>query len=433
MAITYDEFYVTPGGSDLNAGSGPGDDPIYTYDDVTAVEAGGVITDNTPGGPWWVDVPIGAWLLLDEDDTKQLALVASINDAVLTTLTSFNAVSNVKVRVGGSWATLGHADESMGIVVLHGEFQPRVNIEGNTFTEEFEITNVGDDDNIITYEGYFADIGDGGLDNDDNLAVIIDGEDSRECIWTALASTNYLNTIFRTIRCTQANTKSGFDLNIKAVTYEKCESDNNAANGIYGYQYTTVIGGSFHDNDVFGIRCQIGSLVLNADIFDNTSYGISCDNTAVIGFNRITGNGHGISMYVADGNAVIRSNTIDNETTTGFGIRLFTSGTSAHRPAIFNNIITRCNVPIDGGNLDTALAVSRNNLLWANTNPPANWDLTDDDLSGDPLFVDQDGRDYNIKPGSPAEGTAYGGGDIGAIPRAHRLISHPGMVGGMRG
>ncbi len=122
-------------------------------------------------------------------------------------------------------------------------------------------------------------------------------------------------------------------------------------------------------------------------------------------------------MYVTGPNSIIRNNTIDNETTTGNGILLITSGTALHRPTIINNIITRCATGLDGASLDTSLAFGHSNLLHANTVPYANWNLKDNDLIGDPLFVDPDNGDYNIQLGSPARGAGVSNIDLGALQR----------------
>ena len=433
--MDHTEYYVTKtaGASVANAGSsigeGPGenDGPLFSAADAVYVSAYHIGKGAVP----FSGLSAGMHLMWNPGGANEIRrIIAWDANDIEVQVAITDPAAPATVNVGGAWATVDFAMSVTSMDLISVD-PIRVNIGPGPWLEECEIVNAGDHDNAITYEGFFATPGDGGLDGNGDRAVIIDGADVttplRECITTALPSSTYGNLDFVNIHCKRSTT-AGFEMRIRACTYKNCEASLNTLRGIYGYTMTNVIGGSYHDNTSDGLNIHADSFVSDVNIYDNTGYGVNVNNVAVIEFCRIIGNGHGILMYVATGNAVIRNCTIDNETTTGYGIRLYSSGTSAHRPTIINTIITRCATGLDGASLDTSLAFGHSNLLHANTANYANWALTDDDLTGDPVFEDPDNGDYNIEFGSPATGAAYGSGDIGAMQRTEYSLAELHLV-----
>jgi len=181
--------------ADLNAGGprfGTNGGPVDSPDDCT-VDAGDLaVIVNNEGN--WSNVQADDWLTWDTDGVKEHRKVQSVNSANITLTSAVSgAAANKKVRVGGAWATLGKAADT----VAAGD---TVYIKGGTYTTQHgayravcKIQTPGSHDNVITFEGYIATPGDGGRDANGNLVVVVDGQNTLKCFTTAISSMAHHN------------------------------------------------------------------------------------------------------------------------------------------------------------------------------------------------------------------------------------------------
>jgi hypothetical protein len=193
---------------------------------------------------------------------------------------------------------------------------------------------------------------------------------------------------------------------------------NAISSGDKGSGTTIVVAGNvFYDLD-HAINCKINTATIfehNTCVdfhqdwaFDHTvQQNVQCAavNLFVPNDGNAAGDGCYIAFNVFYGNSVAPDDTVNPDPVGGFP-RLVswpdvtTTGQKTSIIRIENNFV-------DNRILDTSLGANHPGGIFA----PA-WGSGN--LQGDPMFTDKAAKDFSLKPGSPAKGTAPGGLDFGA-------------------
>ncbi len=174
--MAYTEFYVTKGSSvaDTNGGGpslGTNDGPVKTNTNCSSDVAGTTITDDDAGG--WAGASDNDWICFDTAGSKDFARITNIsgNDLTVTPAVTGSA-SGKTVNVGGAWATVDHATDTVTTSFVNGSSDsPRINIKyesGVAYAEEVDLPNSGTAAIPITIEGYETTAG----DRSSNLSLI---------------------------------------------------------------------------------------------------------------------------------------------------------------------------------------------------------------------------------------------------------------------
>ena len=175
MALTFEEFYVTKGSAvaDTNGGSMyAGNSQVYTNDgpcttrtNCSSDATGAFVTDDDAGG--WGNAAAGDWICFDTGGTKEFSIIAAVTGDVLTLTGGWfvtGSASGKTVNVGGAWATIQHAADTITSSYGVTYNAPRINIKYDeaAYAEQVDIdTNGGTVIDPITFEGYETTAGDG--------------------------------------------------------------------------------------------------------------------------------------------------------------------------------------------------------------------------------------------------------------------------------
>lgn len=199
----------------------------------------------------------------------------------------------------------------------------------------------------------------------------------------------------------------GIDINTSAATVSGNTFSNNIARcggAIVVYASNVTIDGNNFSNNHASLATAGQGCVGS----DGGALFIELVNTSPIIRNNVIANntairGDGINIAIGPGQPQIINNTIvNNKDSNGFDEGIFYVGENI-TPIIRNNIVALNGSGIHrGNNVATPFATMSNNLVWSNDVNYRNLSPGSDDISADPLFVDQAGDDYSLQASSPA-------------------------------
>jgi len=175
MALTFENFYVTKGSAvaDTNGGSMyTGNSQVYTNDgpcttrtNCSSDATGGFVTDDDAGG--WGNAAAGDWICFDTGGTKEFSIITAVTGNVLTLTGGWfvtGSANGKTVTVGGAWATIQHAADTITSTYGVTYNAPRINIkyDAAAYAERVVLdTNSGIVTKPIVIEGYETTAGDG--------------------------------------------------------------------------------------------------------------------------------------------------------------------------------------------------------------------------------------------------------------------------------
>lgn len=319
-----------------------------------------------------------------------------------------NANAGTSEGAGNAWATIQYAEDNHSA----GD---HVYIKGSaTYNEMVTLAGSGTSSVRTVFEGYTTTPGDGGQ-------ITIDAQSTRASGVTDGGVDSYDNRHWKNIIVENA-TADGWRFQYpRFVSFENCESNDNADYGFYASSYTTWFRCSTSGN---GGRGFYASGTTPRFIFCSSTadqYGYQMAYTPGILLHCIIAGATSVGFYGGNYHqpVIIINSTIDgNAKDSTHGINL---AASAGQAILVNNIIYDCQIGIiSHASQNMELQVGHNNLLNNNTTDYSTWDRSDDDVTGAPEFTDEASGDYTLQAGSAARNAGFDfagaspGMDIGA-------------------
>lgn len=298
---------------------------------------------------------------------------------------------------GTSWLTI---DKGMNTVVA-GD---KVWVKAGTYAELVTIDTVGTNVAPIVFEGYTTTTGDGGQ-------ATITGSSARvNCLADSTAATTNLFYVFKNIRFTAA-TNDNVKTDGNHLTFKKCKFDA-APGGWSSLDARTVIceGCEFLSNSTYAVSLQIGLGIFIGCRFYNNGFGIEATGLQliVIGCTFFSNGGTNIKGGGTNLPIVVLNCTIDGDAKdSSIGVFAFGAGCI---PLIVNNALYDCGVGYESTGNVGERAVSRNNLINANTTAYVNAATFTGEVTTAPQFTNEvGGADYTPAAGSPLINAGFNG------------------------
>jgi len=296
-----------------------------------------------------------------------------------------------------AWATI---DKAMNTIV--GGDTVYVKGDGN-YNETATIDTAGTNTSPIRLVGYTDDISDGGM-------ATISGQGVRaNCIADSLAAVLvyyvFENFIFA------SGTGDGISLSVVNTFWKNCSIVSNGGDGFQGGR-VMFENCKIEDNDLNGINIDSSSACcVGCRFYSNALDGIhhagGAGTFCLAIFCEFFGNGNDA---IEGGNAndvftVMINCTVDGHAkNTGIGLNLNSS--FRQMACVINNIFYDCTLGIDSPNQHSA-AISRNNLMYNNTDNYSGFETFSGEVLANPNFNDESANDYRPKRSSPAIGSGY--------------------------
>ncbi len=406
-------------GSDSNSGSTASGSPIVSgtagATDTTSTVALDSSTDLSGVSVGDTIRLVGELSGFNNLEVYEILTINDGADTITVNPTPSSTASDITWHIGGAFKTLVHT------VLFHinGNGQNiTVNIKASVTYTEMPYFNgaQGIATAPMKWIGYTTTPGDNGI-------VTIDAESSR----AYAIRTNGSNIFAQVTNIHGLNaTTSAMGGNGQQVTWRNCKGSA-SPKGFFSASGTYFIGCYALNNTAIGFtgggECRTYSCVAEG----NGSHGINCDTGVVYGCLAVSNADDGINFDNSNDYQVVIGCTIDgdnDDSTTGIKL------TDPNQSEIVNCIVYDCAVGIEAGSAgaESGRRANYNNLLNGNATDYVNWEEGERFQSGAPLFVNE-GTDYGLQLGSPAEGNgatpaiygatgrtnANGGIDIGAF------------------
>ena len=452
MAFT--EFYVTKGTSaaDTNGGGprlGANDGPTYSLTGgagagATAVDNGteSDITDLNSGD--WGDTQVDDVLCFDTGGAKQFTMVMAIDVGADTNVIKVwpmvTAAADKSCSDCGAWATVDHAASLVEPVAFAntGGDPIRVNIGPGTYAEAAGVTidNAGTASSYLTFEGYYATVGDEAMNGATFSPPVIEGPASGSSAGTVYAATGKDFHRVRNLKITAqqdnieavntASSSSVYERLWLLTTGSAADAYQNPGNGGYNLIRDVYVEAATGN----GISVYAYDRVIGCYIQQSTDSGIKPDGRGCLVEDCIIeGQTTDCITVTAGGDAVtIRNCTLYNSSG-GSGVYI---ASGADNLLIENTIFDTMNQY----GIEAAAAVTvteRYNSFRACTQGVRDTNVISDPVgntthSGDP-FTNAAGHDFSLDatagegaalrnagwPGTLLDGTNVGYADIGAL------------------
>ena len=351
--MAYTEFYVTKGGSVSNVnGGGPnlgaGDGPVLALvggggAGATSDALGTTITDLSGGG--WAACAVDDWLCFDTAAAKEFARITNIagNAATVTPAVTGNQADK-SCNVGGAWATLDHAGDTVSTLFVNAAGSPpRVNIKYNVaaYAEQADFDHDGTATIPLTFEGYESSAGDdcpnGNFPHFESAGVLYPG----------IIDTNDMNNlVFRNLKLTATGADiEGVNFNKSAECWFErlhIKATGAGAHGMYGHadsRRPTLVDIYVEDAAEIGIRVDGSTGVLvGCEVHSAGDDGIQV-RMGVVAFCIVDSAGAvGIELSSSQDNAVITNCSVYNAT-----------GNGIHLPGGTGHVVRNCILEGCGG------------------------------------------------------------------------------------
>ncbi len=348
----------------------------------------------------------GLYEIASRVDGDTIELVNSIFGSDLTNVASST----------GPWATIG---KTLDVVTAGGKVW--IKASGDYTTQHGTngaigaLKTAGGDTSPVVLEGYGGWPGDGARATLDASAAGL-----ASCLKAATGGAA-ANHVFKNLVCTGA-TGNGFHLGSEVgMTFKNCAAHDNGDRGIRCGANSLLAECEAYDNGQVGFDAGTNCVLLACRSHENVAVQIAAQSGSVLLFCRVYGlaNGPPGVSVPNTGNTIV---VIANMTVDGDGPSAGSAISVTGRAVLVNNIVYDVATAMSSAFNTGELTILRNNLfatyatkLVNLADHPSNVDLGG---SGDPLFVDEAGRDYRLRSLSPAKGAglpAYL--DIGAVQR----------------
>lgn len=262
----------------------------------------------------------------------------------------------------------------------------------------------------IIWEAHFAEIS---SEEGDFGIVTFDGTGHTNCIETAVGGS--VHHVIIGIRCENA-TDDGANLNTvedDAVTFIRCQFNNNGAWGVQGDNNITAIFCDFDGNGSGGLDGDFTIVSVGSVYRTNTGDGVFAATACIVG--NLLFDNTDTAVRISGSSALVYGNTIDGDDGAGTEGILQDSASGLSWTAI-NNILTDCVVGIQDDSTLRQGAVLYNNLynsnttdtsasitpvpsdsdIWGNIVDPANMFQAADSNLGDPYILHSNNKDKGV-------------------------------------
>jgi len=413
--MAYTEFYVTKGGSasDVNGGGpnlGGSDGPILTRTNCSSNVGGTTITTDDADG--WGSVAQDDFLCFDTAGVKEYVQVASVAGDVITLAanpgTVTGSLSGKTVNVGGAWATVQHAADTVTTAFLNdsADDPPWISVGAGTYTENVQFdTNAGTLAIPISVGGFtssprdmpsgaarptITQAGAGDTVEVTNVSYLTFADLIIEKTGTAGRGFDVSNRIINAYRCKilLGGTGSGEGLNnpLSSSYFEECEFDctSSASGASPTYQSKGVFFGCvFHisSGSASTVMDRHSGILVNCLVTDGAGNTMECENNALILNTTIRGGGSdGVAVETNRGN--VRASNCIVVNNGGYGI-------------------DATNGAVLGSNNNLGLGAEANT---SGTSTGKYYSTGHADNNADPLFTSAS-SDLTLQSGSPDKGT----------------------------
>lgn len=340
--MAYTEFYVAKGAlaADINGGGprkGAQDAPIYNSADTTSDVPGTSITDNLAQ---WTGCQVDDWLCFDTAGGKEFARITAIAAAVATVSPAVTGSQATKdTVVGGAWSSVQHAADKVASTWVNAASDPpRVNIDAAAaFAEDIDLQQAGTLASPVTFQGYTATAGDGGMAEIDG-----DGLANHDATWDGNGQT-YIILRDLYIHGDQAGIE-GIRVLGAYCLIDRCKlKTTGAAHTIEGNgNHLRVINTWIEDSGASGINVSAYAQVDGCRVDSTASVGIKLGPFSSAVGNVVNDAGAGANHYGihSDGDVgVIAGNSVYNSADSGIFIDdLVAEG----HGVVINNVLEEC-------------------------------------------------------------------------------------------
>lgn len=306
---------------------------------------------------------------------------------------------------GNAWATI---DNAMNSVAAGDTVYVKASA---TYSEIATMDTAGTSSAFITFIGYTSTPGDGGV-------ATIDATGVNNGIYNGAGTTPYYcfeNLLVQNADFYGWHMNSGY-----RCMFTNCHANSNGTNGFFAGGNSFFYGCTATGNGADGFNVNSYCVLYGCFSDANTDAGYDGSGTSVTYKFCIAKGNTAFGFDLSTGDSMFNC-TIDGENTTNYGI-------DAHNAysrgcALWNNIIYDCTTGLYAPYASNHDIFGGYNLFYSNGTDALNWDAKNQtgDVSGDPLFTDEDSDDYSLGASSPARNAGWdysgasAGMDIGAV------------------